>query len=323
MSDNPFAHDYVAPNPAPVEDRPEPAEKVGKGSLITEPGFHPHITPAEYFAEPCPDAALTNSGIKILMGKKFRGDQALAKFAHWHPRLNPDAGTGKDSAALRFGSVMHRLALGKGAEYAISPYDDYRSADARRWKKEVEAAGQIPIKQAEFDHAKALADILRAQIEHLFDGHEFQTEVVLAWQEETEFGKVWCRTMLDVWCPDLLQGLDLKSTIDASDDALDRSYADGYAVQEYWQKRGIQRVTGEYGRVRVPFLFIEKTEPILTRVAEASEAYMSGAELICERALHVFGEHMSTGDWPGYEPYTAIPTPWFLNDAATLEMETA
>jgi len=82
-------------------------------------------------------------------------------------------------------------------------------------------------------------------------------------------------------------------------------------------------VTGEYGRVRVPFLFIEKTEPILTRVVEASEAYMSGAELICERALHVFGEHMSTGDWPGYEPYTAIPTPWFLNDAAALEMETA
>jgi hypothetical protein len=34
MSDNPFAHDYVAPDPAPVEDRPEPAEKVGKGRVV-------------------------------------------------------------------------------------------------------------------------------------------------------------------------------------------------------------------------------------------------------------------------------------------------
>lgn len=33
MTDNPFAHDYVAPDPAPVEDRPEPAE-VGKGRVV-------------------------------------------------------------------------------------------------------------------------------------------------------------------------------------------------------------------------------------------------------------------------------------------------
>jgi hypothetical protein len=33
VTDNPFAHDYVAPDPAPVEDRPEPAE-VGKGRVV-------------------------------------------------------------------------------------------------------------------------------------------------------------------------------------------------------------------------------------------------------------------------------------------------
>jgi PDDEXK-like domain of unknown function (DUF3799) len=286
--------------------------------VITKPGFYFDVTPAQYFAEPCPEAALTNSGIRMLAGNK-----APAKFAHWHPRLNPDAPTAKDSAAKRMGSLVHRLALDKGDDYEISPFDEYRSNEAKAWRDDVIERGSVPIKQSEMEDATAMADILRAGLQRAFGGREYHTEVVLAWIEETAFGPVWCRAMLDAWCPDLLMGIDLKTCLDASDEAIDKVFSSGYAVQDYWYLRGIERITKQYGRCSMPFLFIEKEAPLLTRVADSGEAFKSGAEMVCNNALSIFARCLSTNEWPGYGRKTALPKPWWLNECATLEYEEA
>lgn len=296
----------AAPAPAP---KAAPEKPRAPGPLITEPGFYPEISPDEYFAEPCPAPALTNSGIKLLAP----AGAAPAKFAHHHPAIGQRSADRKASAAMYRGKLVHRLALDKGDDYAISPFPDYRSAEAREWKGIIEAAGQMPVKQKDFDAAEEMAAIIRGNIEAACQGCDYQTEVVIAWQEQMSQGPVWARAMLDVWCPDLLLALDVKTCADASDDAITRQFANGYATQHCWYRRGLEKLTAEHGRVRFGFLFVESDEPFLSRYASATESFRHGAEQEVKRALAIFSDCMSRGEWPGYEEAHVSPPSWLLH----------
>lgn len=278
-------------------------------ALITAPGFYPDITPEQYFAEPCPAPALTNSGIQLLLPR----GAAPAKFAHRHPAIGAPAEEMKETAATYLGKLVHRLALGKGRDYAVSPHERYQSNEAKAWKAEVEKSGRIPVKKAQMDDAAEMAAAIRSSIEARCGGHPYQTEVVIAWQEEMNNGPVWCRAMLDVWCPDLLLGFDVKTCDDASDDSLQRKFANGYATQDSWYRRGIEKLTGEPGRARFRFLFVESEAPFLSRTATATEGFRHAAKLECNRALAIFADCLSRNEWPGYEETTVNPPSWLIN----------
>lgn len=278
-------------------------------TLIRKPGFYPEVTCDQYFAEPCPAPALTNSGIGMLAP----AGSAPAKFAHWHPGINKDAPTAKDSAATYRGRLVHRLALGKGQEYVISPYERYQSDEAKAWKKEAEKAGVMPVKKPAFLEAQSMADVVKQRIDATCQGHNYETEVVVAWQEMMSSGPVWCRMMLDVWCEDLMLGLDVKSWADATDAGLQRAFANGAATQDVWYRRGIEKVTAEHGRARFRFLVVEPDPPYLSRTATATEAFRHGAKFECDRALAVFADCLSRGEWPGYEDTQVPPPPWLLH----------
>lgn len=269
-------------------------------AIVTEPGFYPNVTPEQYFAEPCPEPALTNSGITILT------NECPAKFAYAHPAIGQPPEETRKSSALYRGALVHRLALGKGAEYALSPYDAYRSNEAKEWRDQTEAAGLIPVKEAEFEQAEAMAERLRKRIADHLDGAEYQTEVVVAWQENG----LWCRAMLDIWCPDLMLALDLKTCRGANDDAIDRAFANGYGRQDAWYRRGIGAATGDPGRARFGFLFVESDAPHVGRFAESSEHMRFGSEGECLRALETFERCMKSGEWPEYAPRKVQPTTW-------------
>ena len=48
---------------------------------IKQPGFHPQLTCEDYFAEPCPSPALTNSGVRTLL------NACPARSAFEHPAI--------------------------------------------------------------------------------------------------------------------------------------------------------------------------------------------------------------------------------------------
>lgn len=268
--------------------------------LITAPGIYPDITPEQYFAEPCPAPAMTNTGLGILL------KTCPEKFAFAHPAIGQPLAERKSTAAQYRGSVVHRLALGKGSEFAVSPYDDYRKQEARDWKAAVEARGIIPVKAAALEEAQAMAAFMRDAIEAIVDGEPYQTEVVIAWQERG----LWCRGMLDVWCPTKLLALDVKTCAAADDDAIDKAFANGYGRQDAWYRRGLSEITGEHGRVRFGFLFVESVAPFASRFAESSEYMRYGSESDCVRGLNQFEECMKAGEWPGYAPRIVQPTAW-------------
>lgn len=319
MTDNPFDPGYVEPEPA-FEAAPVSTVQChagsGKSAIITAPGFYPEVTPNQYFAEPCPAPALTNSGIKLLAPI----GAAPAKFAHYHPAIGQPEEERKATAAQYRGKLVHRLALDKGDDYVISPYDEFRSNEAKAWKADADARGIMPVKQKAFDEAEAMAAIVRERIVDACKGHPYQTEVVIAWQEDVAGFPIWCRAMLDVWCPALGLALDVKTCADASDEAIGRAFANGYATQDAWYRRGLEALTKDYGRVRFGFLFVEGDEPHLSRPAVATESFRHGAKLECERAMAVFARCMKAGEWPGYSDLKVDPPSWLLHRWTAAEM---
>jgi hypothetical protein len=290
-------------------------------ALIAEPGFYPDIHPDQYFAEPCPAPAATHSGLKLLIPK----GAAPAKCAYHHPAIGQPPEERKTTIAQYRGKLVHRLALGKGSDYVISPYDDYRSGDAKRWKADVEERGAMPVKQKQFDEAEEMAVRVRAAIAETCEGFEYFTEVVIAWQEEVDLlaggsVMVWCRAMLDVWCPELDLALDVKTCMAADDDVLDRQFANGYATQDVWYLRGLGKVTGRPGKSRFGFLLVESEEPYLSRPGASTESFRHGAQMDIERALSTFGNCLHANNWPGYLPYQAYPPAWLIHKWTAAEM---
>lgn len=285
-------------------------------SVVTKPGFYPDITPVQYFAEPCPAPALTNSGIKMLAPT----GAAPAKFAYQHPAIGQPVEERASTAAQYRGRLVHRLALDKGEDYAISPFDAYRSNEAKAWKAATEEAGIMPVKQEAFDEANAMADVIRERIVAACEGQGYQTEVVIAWQEEVGGFSVWCRAMIDVWCPALALALDVKTCADAGDEAIGRAFANGYATQDAWYRRGIEAINGKPGRTRFGFLFVESDPPHLARHAVATEGFRTSAMFECKRALGIFAGCLKANDWPGYDRLNVNPPSWLLHRWTSAEM---
>jgi hypothetical protein len=290
-------------------------------SIIEVPGFYPALTPDQYFAEPCPAPALTNSGIQLLIP----AGAAPAKLAYQHPAIGQPPEEQKETAASYLGKLVHRLALGKGGDYVVSPHDRYQSNEAKAWKAEVEESGRIPVKRATIEEAEQMAKHVRARIDAACQGHPYETEVVIAWQEPTNNGPIWCRSMLDVWCPDLMLALDVKTCDNASDDSLQRKFANGYAVQDSWYRRGVEALTREFGRAAFKFLFVESEPPYLARIAVATEGFRHAAKLECNRAIAIFADCLSRNDWPGYDDTIVSPPSWLINrwDASAFLEEAA
>lgn len=53
------------------------------------------------------------------------------------------------SKAIDVGSMVHQVVLGGESSFAVSPYDDFRTKEAREWKKEQTEAGKIILTVAE------------------------------------------------------------------------------------------------------------------------------------------------------------------------------
>lgn len=289
-------------------------------AVLNEPGFHPHLTPADYFAEPCPAPALTNSGIDLLLNKSPR------HFAFQHPVIGAQfwpAGMEEpphQSSATQYrGSLVHRLALDKGDDWRVIDAPDYRTKEAKAQRDEAIKAGLIPVLAHRLKEAMAMANVIRRRIYEACQGEDYHTEVVIAWQERG----VWCRAMLDVWCPSLGLALDIKTAADISDLAINRAFARGYARQAAWYQRGIDALTGRPGHNQFRFLFVEDAEPWLSRTATMSEAFRSGGDGQCDRALAIFADCLARNDWPAPGHIIVTPPAWLVQSWAYAELEDA
>lgn len=276
---------------------------------ITKPGLYFDVPCNDYFADPCPKPSLSNSGIGILL------NQSPLHFAAQHPRLNGGVDACKATAQMHRGSVVHRLALGAGKDYAVIDFDDYRKNEAKAQRAEAEANGLVPILAHQFEEAEEQAKVVRQHLDDVLLGEAFLPEVVLVWQIETAHGLIWCRGMIDAWCPSLMMAVDLKSTTDASPAAATRRMINGgYDTQDAWYSRGLGHVIGEPGKVRFVTLFCENDPPFASHAVTIDEAWRSSAWDLCEEAADIFARCLKAGAWPGYprDPQRLSPPDWLI-----------
>ncbi|MGI9500379.1 MAG: PD-(D/E)XK nuclease-like domain-containing protein [Geminicoccaceae bacterium] len=250
---------------------------------IEEPGIY-DIASAAYHALPY----LSRSTIHTLLTKSPA-----------HAKMGAQE---EPNGAMRLGTVWHKLVLGKGDEYAVSPYDEYRTKDAKAWRDEQLEAGLVPIKRKEFDIAQQMAETLHEQLGHHEIGNVFdrpgRAEVATIWQD----GGVWCRALND-WLPEDVTAIyDLKSSESASTDAFQRvAFAHGYHLQAHWYARGVAAVTGQ-DALQIPFRFVvqESSPPHFVNVIEMSGEALFMAEEQIQKALRIWKQCTKSGKWPGY-----------------------
>lgn len=275
--------------------------------LIKEPGIHPDLSATYHTTRHTPTRALTQSGIKTLL------TQTPLDF------ITPRE---KKSAEMAFGSVVHKIALGKGSAFAVSPYDDYRTKEAREWRDIQLLRGVIPIKPDAYDRAELAAANLRARIEQLCEGEHFETEVPFFWLEND----TWCSGQMDVWCPALLLAIDAKVTKMVHGAAPAAILRNGWDYQHAWYRRGLEKIMPEYaGRIRFVNLLAFPEPPYLVRTITISEAWRDTAERECLRALRIFDRCTAENDWPGYpdDIETLDMPPWAMRERLEAEMADA
>ena len=263
-----------------------------------------------YFADPCPAPSLSNSGIGILLS------QSPLHFATQHPRLLGGREERKATANMHRGSVVHRLALGAGKDYVVLDFDSYRKGDAQKARTEAEDKGLVPILAHEFEKAEAQAKIVRQHLDDVLMGEAFLPEVVIIWQIETAHGLIWCRAMIDAWCPSLKMAVDLKSTTDASPEAATRRQINGgYDTQNAFYTKGLEHVIKRPGEVRFVTLFCETHAPHASHAVTIDEAWRSSAWDLCEDAANIFAACLKAKRWPGYPraPQLLSPPDWLIS----------
>lgn len=304
--------------------------------LIQQPGFYYDLTPAQYFAEPCPAPAFTNSLCRILI------DETPADAAFVHPALNPDPEMRAASVAMRLGDVTHQLTLGKGRGYAVGDFATWSSNDAKAYKKAAEDAGLTPVKKHEFAAAQAMAEILKALIAETLadiasergievptDGVPYATEVIIAWKESVMVDgapvEIWCRAMIDVWCESLLVALDPKITALLTDKRAPAHLGNqGWDTQGTFYPRGIAAlIPNAAGRVTFADLMVKPKPPHTSRVVAIDKAWQATSTFDIELAMERFARCIRDDKWPGYAKgihYMTQPT-WAAKMALERAME--
>lgn len=283
---------------------------------ITKPGFYPDMSAADYFAEPCPSLALTNSTIKLLL-EETPADA-------FYDLTNPDAR--QANAAMRVGDAVHQMALGKGRGYRVGDFPrwDRRITAVAEFLEGCERDGVTAIKEAELKPISDMAAVVRGRIESslaaiakrqgVAEPNSYQTEVVFAWKELTPYGEVWCRGMADVWCADLAVILDPKRTAALTDNRIAmHAHKQGWPRQAAWYERGVTAIRPDLaGRITFANLLVKPKPPYTSRAVTPMESWRTAAERECERALGIFARCSARKEWPGYpEGIEYIEAPGF------------
>lgn len=262
--------------------------------VVDEPGLYADIPESVYHGD---RGSLSSSG-----ARKLLPPSCPAIFQH--ERNNPP----ETKPYFELGTAAHSLVLGVGAPIVEIP-DELLASNgaattkaAKEFVAEHRAAGAVPLKTDEYATVHAMAAKLR---EHpiasaLLRGG--RSEVSAYWVDEPT--GVWRRCRFD-YLPEPVRGRrliipDYKTTQDSNPAKFGKSAADfGYYMQAPWYLDAIAAL-GIADDAAFVFVVQSKTPPYLVSVVELDYAAIELGYLMNRRAIDIYAECESTGEWPGY-----------------------
>lgn len=256
--------------------------------VIDKPGLYPDIDEDWYHADPVEGGSLSVSGAKLLL-------KAPAKYDYARRHGSPSTG------AMKLGTVVHSMVLGKGQEIAVLEFDDRRTKAYKEAAEEAESLGLLPVLRKDYDEARAIADAL---LKHptagglLSDG---DAEVSMFWQDP-EFG-IWLRGRCDYMT--LFIGptiVDVKKTKDASPEGFARSvYEYGYHRQDPHYREGWAAILGcDWQDIDFVFAVVEPEPPYLVATYRIKPEHVDLGREENRIARERFRDCTESGIWPGY-----------------------
>lgn len=264
--------------------------------MIDRPGIY-SIPHEAYHADPCHVPSLSAGLGKTLVTKS----PLHAKARHPMLAANP---VHENKAAFDFGKAVHNTVLYDEEKIEVWPGEDWRKKEAREFRDAAYEAGAIPLLAEQWERVSRMAQAIKDQLaEH--EAHEAFVgglpERTVVW---TENG-VWCRCKPD-WLPDTArEGMvvyDLKTTAASA-------HPDAWGSRTLWSMgadfsaafyiRGLRHVLGAHD-IRYRFVVVEVDEPHALSVVEIDPASLAIAERDVERAIELWRQCITSGQWPGY-----------------------
>lgn len=266
-----------------------------------------NISEDSYHADPCETPSLSASIAKVMI------DESPLHAWSKHPH-NPHFVANEDPK-FDFGSAFHKLILLKGADIQWLDFPDFRTNAAKDARTQARVDGSIPILLKNREKAESMVAAARWQASRMDDlayaMNGGMAERVLIWEEETRFGPIMCRAMLD-WIPHSGPYLiDWKTTgVSAGPDGWGaRTMWDlGADVQEAFYLRGARKVLGRNFESLL-FAVVEYDAPF----ALASHGVMPEAAAEADRkvqwAINAWGACLHNKRWPGFSRHTHWNSP--------------
>lgn len=272
-------------------------------TTITEPGLY-EMTNDRYHADPVPGGSLSSTGAKKLIAK-----------TPLHFKWDMDHPTRKD--VFDFGTVAHSLVL-EGDESGVVVID-VAEKRGKVWTEpaaKAEAQGKIPLKTAEWEQVKAMAEQIRLHPEASFLLKDGKAEQSAFWQHDTG---VWLRARFD-WLPNKrghgLMLSDYKTAASADPGKFARAAADyGYHQQAAFYCDAAKALGLSPDPVML-FVVQEKTAPYAVNVIELHEDDIHTGRALNEKAIRLYQQCKLTNTWPGYTMGEPVKLPkWADYDA--------
>lgn len=268
---------------------------------ISEPGIY-DITEEAYDADPCPEPSLRSSLAWKLVAKGSTPRHT------WYScqRLNPDY-VHENKRSFDIGKAAHKMLLGKGAEFRIIKFSNYKSKPAQDERDQAYIDGAIPLLEREYEQVCEMAKVGRQQLEELVNAgtidrmpfEQQQTERTIIWQER---GRVWCRARLD-GLPEDGETIDEYKSTNASADPELWQYRQmrqlGYHHRLAFYRRGLEALKISYSPV-FRFFVQEVEPPYLLSFIRVDDELIAMEDEKVRRSISLWDECLRTGRWPGY-----------------------
>lgn len=208
----------------------------------------------------------------------------------------------KPTRLMDRGNIIHRLVLGKGKDFEVLQFGDYKTKAAQTARDAAHAEGRVPVLAHTFEEYCVAAEAIRVRLADMGLVLDGASELAFEWTEKTDRGDVLCRGMADhIWL-DTGRILDLKIIDDASPSNVERSAATlDHAVQHAAYTRAVQQLRPDLvGRIQFLFAFCEPGEPYDVNVSEPDGAFRELGEQRWIRAVTTWAKCVAEDSFPGY-----------------------
>lgn len=267
------------------------------GEKISAPGIYAGLPLEVYHSDCCVGPSISSSGLRTI--------DSESPAHYWMTSyLNPERIPEERKDYFTLGQAAHMLFLGEQGfrrKFVMRPskWADWRTADARAWRKEQEAAGFAVLTDDMMAQIRGMAASLAREPliqQGLLSG---EIERSMVWQD-LETG-VWLKSRPDAIPNDTLI-VDLKTTSSAAPQDVRRSIAEnGYAIQLALAGEGMRATLGrEPANDDFVLVFVEVKPPFCCNVKIVDGEWIDYARRQLRRAIRTFAQCLETGQWPGY-----------------------